>query len=100
MQKRRLFVIAFVVATTSLGIPTQVSAAPSTPRSLTAVRTVASQVSPGETKRFSVPMPWRANMIGVSYIDAARDSKGGVVSARAREAGGWRSWRAEEGGGW
>src|SRR5258706_962073 len=94
MRNRRLFVIAFVVVTTSLGIPTQAFAAPSIPRSLTAVRTVASQVSPGETKRVSVSMPWRANMLGVSYLDRARNPNGVLVSVRAREAGVLGSWQA------
>ena len=96
MRNRRLFVIAFIVTATSLGIPTQVSAAPSTPRSLTAVRTVASQVSPGETRTFSVPMPWRANMVGVSFDDRGHTAKGVLVSARAHTAGGWSSWEALE----
>src|SRR5205807_6264124 len=92
MQKRRLFVIAFVVAAASLGIPSQVSAAPRIPRSLTAARTVASQVGSGQTKTFSVAMPWRANMIGVSFVDASHSQKGIAVDARAHTTVGWSSW--------
>jgi hypothetical protein len=96
MWVKRLFVIVFVVAGASLGIPSQVFAAPSTPASLTAVRTVASQVSPGETKAFSVPMPWRANMVGVSYVDRTHSAKGVFVSARTHAADSWSSWQSLE----
>src|SRR5258708_2447679 len=92
MQKRRLFVIAFVVASVSLGIPSQVSAAPSIPRALTTARTVASQVESGQTKTFSVAMPWRANMIGVSFVDPSHSQQGIAVNARAHTAAGWSSW--------
>jgi hypothetical protein len=96
MRLKRLFVIVFVLAGASLGIPSQVLAAPSTPPSLTAVRTVASQVSPGETKTFSVPMPWRANMIGVSYDDRMHSAKGVLVSARTHTADSWSAWESLE----
>ena len=76
MRKRRLFVVAFIVGAVSLGIPSQVSAAPSIPRSLTAVRTVLSQVGAGESSTLSVRMPWRANMVGVSYVDSTHSQKG------------------------
>src|SRR5437773_1550574 len=64
MRKRRLFIVAFIVGAVSLGIPSQVSAAPSIPRSLTAARTVVSQVDPGRSETLSVRMPWRAHSIG------------------------------------
>src|SRR5690348_13008349 len=92
MRKRRLFVVAFIVGAVSLGIPSQVSAAPSFPRSLTAVRTVLSQVDPGQSKTLSVSMPWRANMIGVSYVDASHSQDGVSVAARAHTVDGWSAW--------
>ena len=92
MLKKRLFVIAFVVAAASLGIPTQVSAAPSTPKSLMAVRTVASAVSPGQTVTLSVPMPWRANMLGLSYLDKSHSGAGVGILTRAHTSGGWSVW--------
>src|SRR5438270_253610 len=66
MRKRRLFVVALIVGAVSLGIPSQVSAAPSIPRSLTTYRTVVSQVEPGRSETLSVRMPWRANS---SYLN-------------------------------
>ena len=92
MQKRRLFVIAFVVAAASAGIPSQVSAAPRIPRALTAARTVISQVNPGQSKTISVAMPWRANMIGVSFLDASNSQRGVAFDARAHTATGWSLW--------
>ncbi|HLW18011.1 MAG TPA: peptidoglycan recognition protein [Actinomycetota bacterium] len=92
MRKRRLFVVAFIVGAVSLGIPSQVSAAPSIPRSLTAVRTVLSQVDPGQSKTISVRMPWRANMVGVSYLDATHSENGVSVVARAHTVDGWSTW--------
>jgi hypothetical protein len=92
MRKRRLFVVAFIVGAVSLGIPSQVSAAPSFPPSLTAVRTVLSQVDPGQSKTLSVSMPWRANMIGVSYVDATHSQDGVAVAARAHTVDGWSAW--------
>ena len=93
MRARRVFVVAFVVGVASLGIPAQVSAAPSIPRSLTAVRTVLSQVEPGQSKTLSVRMPWRANMIGVSYVDADHSETGVSIVARAHTVDGWSAWQ-------
>jgi hypothetical protein len=92
MQKVRLFVIVFVVAATSFGMPSQVFAAPSIPSALTAVRTVVSQVDPGQSKTISVRMPWRANMIGVSFIDPSHSQNGVAIVTRAHTAAGWSSW--------
>jgi len=92
MRKRRLFVVAFIVGAVSLGIPSQVSAAPSIPRSLTAYRTVVSQVEPGRSETLSVRMPWRANMIGVSFVDPSHSQAGVVFVARAHTVDGWSAW--------
>lgn len=92
MQKVRLFVIVFVVAATSFGMPAQVFAAPSIPSALTAVRTVVSQVDPGQSKTLSVPMPWRANMLGVSFVDPSHSQNGVVIVTRAHTAAGWSAW--------
>ena len=92
MLKRRVSVVAFFVAAVSFGIPSQVSAAPSIPRSLTAVRSVLSQVDAGQSKTLSVRMPWRANMIGVSYVDASHSQNGVAMVARAHTADGWSAW--------
>src|ERR1041385_5524799 len=92
LGKRRVLIVGFIVAMVSFGIPSQVSAAPSVPRSLTAVRTVLSQVEPGQSKTLSVTMPWRANMIGASYIDATHSQDGVAIAARAHTAAGWSAW--------
>ena len=92
LGKRRVLVVGFIVAAVSFGIPSQVSAAPSVPQSLTAVRTVLSQVEPGQSRTLSVSMPWRANMIGVSYLDAAHSESGVTIVARAHTADGWSGW--------
>ena len=92
MGKRRFFVVAFIVAAVSFGIPSQVSAAPSIPRSLTAVRTVLSQVEPGQSKTLSVSLPWRVNMIGLSYVDRSHTQNGVSIVARAHTADGWSAW--------
>src|SRR5438270_13068710 len=92
MRKRRLFVVALIVGAVSLGIPSQVSAAPSIPRSLTAYRTVVSQVEPGRSETLSVRMPWRANMIGVSFVDASHSQAGVAFVARAHPVDGWSAW--------
>ena len=98
MHAKRLLIIAFVVGAASLGIPTQVSAAPSIPKSLETNRSLIAQVPAGQTKVLSVPMPWRANMIGVSYVDAKRSSSGVVVQARVHDGGAWSAWEALDNG--
>lgn len=93
MRAARITTIAFVLGFVTLGVPGQVRAADPIPRALEATVRLASRIGPGENVTLPIPLSWRANLAGVSYIGADEEAEGVTVAARARETGGaWSEW--------
>jgi hypothetical protein len=88
--RRSFVVVTFVVLATSFAIPSQTEPA-SIPKTLGATVRLASSIRAGTTKTVSVPLPWRANMVGVSFVAPAHQ-KGVTVEARSHDGNGWSGW--------
>ncbi|MGZ4140572.1 MAG: N-acetylmuramoyl-L-alanine amidase, partial [Actinomycetota bacterium] len=52
---------------------------------------MATSIAPSRTETFSVALPWRANMVGLSYA-GSKDTADVAISARAHTSDGWSSW--------
>jgi hypothetical protein len=89
VRRARLVVIAVIAAFATLGVPSHVSAAPSVPAALDRVLRIPGQVDPGSHVRRTVGLPWRANLLSVSFVSADPSAEGVEVVIRAHVAGAW-----------
>jgi hypothetical protein len=53
---------------------------------------LASSIPAGQTEVLSAPLPWRANLVGVSYAGSPRGERGVEIAVRAHTSDGWSGW--------
>jgi len=53
---------------------------------------VVSDVQPGQTVVQRVTLPWRANLVGVSFSSSDPDAAGVEIGVRYRDPGAWSEW--------
>lgn len=67
---------------------------PPAPEPLDGTLAAAARVAPGRSVTTSLTLPWRANLIGVSFASRDPEASGITVTARAHHPGGWGAERA------
>lgn len=95
MRRARLVVVTFIVALTTVGVPTHASASGWVPPALDGERSILSSVDPAAHASVAVPLAWRANLIGVSFVSKDDAAEGVSIVARARTAKGWENYDLE-----
>lgn len=89
----RVAFVAFVSACVTLGVPGPLTAAEYVSRTEAAGIPVEGFVAPGQAVAREVVLPWRANMVGLSF--EAFDASGDGISIRVQTVsdGAWGKWR-------
>lgn len=91
---RRLFVlvVSAVIGFGVVGVPAHVVAA-GVPEALDARSLLLPSLSPGEGFAKTVALPWRANMIGISFLGDDPEAEGLSVHVNALSRGEWSGWK-------
>jgi hypothetical protein len=87
-SKARLLVVAMFVGAFSFAVPTHVPASV-VPDVVSGAQTIASSIAPGARLSTTVTMPWRTNLVGVSFLGSDPEAEGVEITMRAFDRGAW-----------
>lgn len=91
MRRIKIGIVVAVTTFATFGFPSHV-VAQTIPEALAHRAAVATDVAPGQTVVQRITLPWRANMVGVSFASSDPAADGVEVSVRYRDPGEWSDW--------
>jgi len=91
VRKGRGIFVVTVVAVSTFGVPGPVRAEAPAPKTLDASLGVRARIAPDRAAAGTIALPWRANLIGVSFDSA--DAESADIRVRAHGPAGWSLWK-------